>query len=227
MYNVVIGYDRDNRMPAYTMAESIMQNSSVPINFVFLHRDMLKEYTRERSNLDSTDFSNSRFLVPYLFDYEGWALFVDNDMIVLGDIKELFDMIDDKYTIMCVKHNQIVEQEKKFLNHDQHKYKYKNWSSVMLFNNKKCKALTLNYVNTVSGLDLHQFKWIENHDTIGELPLEWNYLVENKNQSANPPKLIHYTNGGPYFEEYSGCEYSEEWTNIYKQINDVRSKTLI
>lgn len=225
-YNIVIGYDRSNRMPAYTMAESIMQNSSVPINFMFLHRDMLKMYTRERSHLDSTDFSNSRFLVPYLFDYQGWTLFTDNDMIVKSDIKEVFDYADDKYTIMCVKHNQIIDHEKKFLNHDQHKYKYKNWSSVMLFNNAKCKSLTLDYVNTVSGLDLHQFKWIDDHDTIGELPLEWNYLVENKNQTLEKPKLIHYTNGGPYFKEYSNCEYSEDWKIIYEQINDVRSYSL-
>lgn len=225
-YNVVIGYDRQNRMPAYTMAESIMQNSSVPINFMFLHRDMLKMYTRERSDLDSTDFSNSRFLVPYLFNYEGWTLFTDNDMIVKSDIKELFDYVDDRYTVMCVKHNQIIENEKKFLNHNQHKYKYKNWSSVMLFNNSKCKGLTLDYVNTVSGLDLHQFKWIDDHSTIGELPLEWNYLVENRNQAIEKPKLIHYTNGGPYFKEYVNCEYSEEWKNIYEQINDVRSYNL-
>lgn len=220
-YNIAIGYDRESRMPAYTMAESIMQNSSVPVHFTFLHRDMLKEYTRPRSEHDSTDFSNSRFLVPYLFDYEGWTLFTDNDMIVTADIKELFDYADDKYAVMCVKHNQIVENDKKFLNHIQYKYQYKNWSSVMLFNNRRCRELTLDYVNTASGLDMHQFKWLEDESLIGELPLEWNYLVENKNQTSNRPKLLHYTNGGPYYEETRNCEYSEDWLKIYHQINDI------
>jgi lipopolysaccharide biosynthesis glycosyltransferase len=223
MYDVVIGYDRDNRMPAYTMAESVMQNSSVPVRFTFLHRDMLKEYTRPRSKLDSTDFSNSRFLVPYLFNYQGWTLYTDNDMIAKSDIRELFDMTDDRYTIMCVKHNQIIKNEKKFLNYGQYKYSYKNWSSVMLFNNERCRALTLDYVNTAAGLDLHQFRWIDDHSNIGDLPLEWNYLVENQNQTENEPKLIHYTDGGPYFIEHDDCEYSTEWKTIYEQINDVRS----
>lgn len=222
-YNIAIGYDRNNRMPAYTMAESIMQNSSVPVNIMFLHRNMLKEFTREKSIHDSTDFSNSRFLVPHLYDYQGWTLFTDNDMIVTGDIKELFDLIDDRYAVMCVKHNQICDSDTKFLGAEQTPYTYKNWSSVMLFNNAKCKALTPDYVNTAKGMDMHQFKWLDSTDLIGELPLEWNYLVSNKNQTDKNPKLIHYTCGGPYFKETIDCEYSENWHNIYKTINDVRS----
>ena len=223
MYNIAIGYDRNNRMPAYTLAESIMQHSSVPVNFTFLHRDMLKEFTRKKSAHDSTDFSNSRFLVPYLFDYQGWTLFTDNDMIVQADIKELFDLADDRYTVMCVKHNQVCESDTKFLGAEQHSYTFKNWSSVMMFNNAKCRALTLDYVNNARGLDLHQFMWLRSADLIGELPLEWNYLVENKNQTNNQPKLIHYTNGGPYFKETANCTYASEWHHIYQQINDVRS----
>lgn len=222
MYNIAIGYDRNNRMPAYTMAESIMQTSSVPVSFTFLHRDMLKMFVRQRSIHDSTEFSISRFLVPYLFDYKGWTLFVDNDMIVQADIKELFDLIDDRYSIMCVKHNQVCNSDKKFLDNEQHQYKYKNWSSVMLFNNAKCRALTLDYVSNANGLDLHQFKWVDDHSLIGALPLEWNYLVENDNQTLNTPKLIHYTNGGPYFSNTQNCEHGKTWYDIYNKINDVR-----
>jgi hypothetical protein len=223
IYDIVIGYDRNNRMPAYTMAESVMQNSSVPVRFTFLHGDMLKMYTRPRGEFYSTDFSNSRFLVPHLFDYQGWTLFTDNDMIVQADIDEIFQLKNDKYAVMCVKHNQVVESERKFLNNHQYKYQYKNWSSVMLFNNSKCRALTVDYVNTAPGLDLHQFRWIPDHSLIGDLPLEWNYLVENRNQTDQTPKLIHYTNGGPYFAEYADCEYASRWFDVYEQINDVRS----
>lgn len=221
-YNIVIGYDRNNRIPAYTLAESIMQKSSVVVSFTFLHRDMLKEYTRVPSEFDSTEFSNSRFIVPYLFDYKGWALFLDNDMIVDDDIKELFDYADDKYHVMCVKHNQVCNNTTKFLGKQQSQYQKKNWSSVMLFNNAKCPQLTLDYVNTAPGLDLHQFKWTED-EKIGSLPLEWNYLVENHNQTTNKPKLIHYTNGGPYFKEYKHCQYAEKWTTVYDCISDARS----
>lgn len=223
MYNVVIGYDRANRMPAYVAAESIMQNSSVPISFTFLHRDMLKAFTRKKSEKDSTDFSISRFLTPWLANYKGWSLFLDNDIIVKSDLKEIFDLCDPQYAVRCVKHNQIVDENKKFLRHNQYNYKFKNWSSVMLFNNSVCGALTPDYVNTAPGLELHQFKWLTSEDLIGELPLEWNYLVDNQNQSAETPKLIHYTNGGPYFKEYQNCEYATDWLNIYNTVNDVRS----
>lgn len=219
-YNIVIGYDRNNRIPAYTAAESIMQHSSVPVNFTFLHRDMLKVFTRERGQFDSTEFSNSRFLSPYLSNYKGWTLFVDNDMIAQADIKELFDIADDKYAVMCVKHNQIITNKTKFGGNIQTDYSFKNWSSVMLFNNAKCKNLSVDYVNTAKGLDLHQFKWLDNLNLVGNLPLEWNYLVDNENQTNVKPKLIHYTNGGPYFKEYANCSYSNEYNSIYNTIND-------
>ena len=80
----------------------------------------------------------------------------------------------------------------------------------MLFNNAKCKALTPEYVNTASGLELHQFKWLDNDDLIGEIPHRWNHLVGYDKPNSDV-SLVHYTIGGPYFKEYRDCEYSEEW----------------
>lgn len=220
-YNIVIGYDRNIRIPAYVLAESIMQHSSVPVNFTFLHRDMLGVLSRPVQEFDSTEFSNNRFLTPYLNNYEGWSLFLDNDIIVRADIKELFDMADDKYTVMCVKHNQICNNKTKFLNKNQYQYQYKNWTSVMLFNNGKCNNLSLDYVKSAPGLDLHQFKWLD-HSLIGGLPLEWNYLVDNANQTTEEPKLIHYTEGGPYYKETQNCEHANIWNRVYNDITDVR-----
>jgi len=111
---------------------------------------------------------------------------------------------------MAVKHDHVPKETQKFLGEPQSKYEKKNWSSVMLFNNAKCRALTPEYVNTASGLELHQFKWLGDDGLIGELPQRWNHLV-----GYNPPRpdaaLVHYTLGGPYFEAYQDCEYSEEW----------------
>lgn len=215
-YNIAIGYDNDLTPLSYTTAESLMQKSSVPLNIMFLNRLNLREFTRPRGKYDSTEFSNSRFMVPYLFDYQGWTLFMDNDMIVDADIKELFDMRDSRYAVMCVHHNQRVKSDTKFLGHLQVEYPFKNWSSVMLFNNEKCTALTPEYVNSAHGLDLHQFKWTESH-LIGDLPLTWNHLVDNENQSDLPPKIIHYTDGGPYFKETENCSHSDKWHRIYKK----------
>lgn len=215
--NITIGYDRNNRIPAYVLSESIMQHSSIPVTFTFLHRDMLGELSRPVEEHDSTEFSNNRFLTPHLSDYKGWSLFLDNDMIVQSDIKELFDYADDKYAVMCVKHNQVCKSNTKFLGKKQYQYKFKNWTSMMLFNNERCTMLTPEYVKTANGLDLHQFKWID-HSMIGSLPLEWNYLVGNENQTVNTPKLIHYTEGGPWFDDTKDCAFAEKWVNVYNQL---------
>jgi len=80
----------------------------------------------------------------------------------------------------------------------------------MLMNCAACKALTPEYVNRASGLELHQFKWLAGDHLIGELPRAWNHLV-----GYDPPRrdasLVHYTIGGPYFDAYRDCEYAREW----------------
>lgn len=221
---IFMGFDRPNRIPAYALADSILENSTIPVEFVFLHKASLKAfYTRPKGEFDSTEFSISRFLVPYMSDYEGWSLFIDNDMLVEGDVAELLELMQGDYAVRCVKHNQIVEHETKFLGEKQTTYNMKNWTSVMLFNNAKCKALTPEYVNTVHGLDLHQFKWLDHLDEIGEIPFEWNYLCDVKSigqEKVKEPKLIHYTEGGPYFKATPNCEYAENWMDVYTRIND-------
>ena len=167
-------------------------------------------FRRERDPLQSTDFSFSRFLTPYLAGYDGWAVFMDCDMIMLEDIARLWALRDDRYAVMCVHHNHVPREDTKFLDQRQTKYAYKNWSSVMLFNCAKCTALTPEFVNTASGLQLHQFKWLDGDHQIGELPAAWNHLV-----GVSTPRgdacLVHYTIGGPYFSEYTDCEYATEW----------------
>jgi lipopolysaccharide biosynthesis glycosyltransferase len=231
---IFMGYDRGNRIPAHGLMESILENTSIPVEFEFLHKGSLSSiFTREMGPHDSTEFSNSRFLVPYLSNYEGFSVFIDNDMVVTGDVAELLNYIDEDKTVMCVKHNHIVGTGKKFLDMPQSGYSFKNWTSVMIFNNAKCKALTPEYVNTAPGLDMHQFKWIENFNPetdVGEIPLTWNYLCdsefEGKDQVKGIPKLIHYTEGGPYFEATKDCEYAEEWLRVYNQMNDFRNQNV-
>lgn len=215
MFNVVIGYDRQVRIPAYVVAESIMKHCTQPVNFTFLNRNNLPFFTRPRISLDSTEFSISRFLTPYLHNYTGWALFVDNDVLVNSDISELFALADEKYSVMCVQHNYIPKNKTKFKNNIQTSYYYKNWSSVMLFNNRLCTNLTVDFINSAPGLDLHQFTWTD-HNLIGSLPPEWNYLVGSS--EILTPKLIHYTEGGPWYKDTQHCQFAENWLNIYNTL---------
>ena len=83
------------------------------------------------------------------------------DMLMLDDIARLWELRDDRYAVMVVKHDHVPRETVKFLGEPQSKYEKKNWSSVMLFNNARCAALTPQYVSSASGLELHQFKWLE------------------------------------------------------------------
>jgi hypothetical protein len=213
-----IGWDKDEGIASYVLEHSIQTRSSIPLSITHLNRETLRGiFTRKRSETESTDFSISRFLVPYLCNYEGWAVFSDCDAVVTDDVAKLWAWRDDRYAVRVVKHNYIPKEEVKFLGRQQLKYEKKNWSSVILFNNSQCKALTLDYVNHASGLDLHQFKWLDGG--IGDLPSYWNHLVGHDKDKE--PSLIHYTSGGPYFQNYQDCEYHEEWFEALKDMQKI------
>ncbi len=211
MIRIFIGYDPREHVAFNVLAHSILQRASHPVSITPLALAHLNGLmTRERNPLQSTDFSFSRFLTPYLSDYEGWSIFMDCDMLVLDDIAALWKLRDDRFALQVVKHNHVPEETTKFLNQPQSRYEKKNWSSVMMFNNARCRALTPEYVNTASGLELHQFKWLKSDDEIGEIPHRWNHLV-GYDQPDNDVSLVHYTIGGPYFDDYINCEYASQW----------------
>jgi hypothetical protein len=213
MIRVFIGYDSHETVAFHVLAHSIHARASQPVSIAPLMLSQVSGiFTRERNNLQSTEFSFSRFLVPYLSGYEGWSMFCDCDMLMLDDIAKLWALRDERFAVQVVKHNHVPPEDIKFLNQTQTKYEKKNWSSVILFNNAKCRALTLDYVNSATGLQLHQFKWLGDDGLIGEIPHRWNHLVD-----YDPPapidqlSLIHYTEGGPYFEAYKNCGYADLW----------------
>ncbi len=211
MIRIFIGFDPRETVAWHVLTHSILARSSQPVSFIPLALNNLGPLMwRERNPLQSTDFSFSRFLTPYLSGYEGWSLFMDCDMLVLDDIAKLWALRDDRFAVMCTQHDHQPRETIKFLGAPQTPYGKKNWSSVMLFNNARCQALTPERVNTASGLELHQFKWLASDDEIGALPLEWNHLV-----GYNPPRPdaanAHFTLGGPYFNDTVDCEYAQPW----------------
>jgi len=180
-------------------------------------------YTRPVDKLASTEFTFTRFLVPELMNFQGWALFMDCDMILTTDIKELFDQADDKYAVMCVQHDYEVKEGTKMDGQKQTSYPRKNWSSVVLWNcgHPSNKKLTQDFVNDpeINGAYLHRFSWLKDEE-IGELDHTWNYLV-GVYDDIETPKLIHYTEGGPWFENYRNGEFSRLWKDeLQDMMND-------
>jgi hypothetical protein len=226
MIRVFIGFDPRETVAWHVLTHSILARSSQPVGFVPLALNNLEGLMwRERNALQSTEFSFSRFLTPYLSDFQGWSLFMDCDMLMLDDIAKLWALRDERYAVMCIKHDHRPVETVKFLDQPQTAYQKKNWSSVMLFNNSRCKALTPEYVNTASGLELHQFKWLESDELIGEIPTAWNHLVGYSTPRPDAAN-VHYTIGGPYFDEYAQCEYGAQWFAEREQMLrvDQRSK---
>lgn len=213
MIRVFVGYDAREAVAFNVLSHSINRRSSQPVSVAPVMLSQLGSImTRERHPLQSTDFSFSRFLTPYLCDYDGWALFMDCDMLVLDDMAKLWELRDDNYAVMVVKHDHKPSEDVKFLNQAQTKYEKKNWSSVMLMNCAKCKALTPEYVNEASGLDLHRFHWLDSDELIGEIPHGWNHLVDyDPTVPTSEVSNLHYTSGGPYFKDYVDCSYATEW----------------
>lgn len=220
--NIFIGYDSREKIAFHVLSQSIIANSTIPVKITPINLINIKKfYRRPKSKLHSTEFSISRFLTPYLSSFKGFSLYLDCDFIMLGDVSKLLKIIskNKNKAVWCVKHKKYLPKDKvKFLREKQIPYAKKNWSSFMIFNNKKCKILNPKLVSKASGLYLHQFKWIK-ENLIGSLPSNWNILVGEQ----KIPKVInalHYTLGGPYFKKHSKCTGSSYWFKYKKQILD-------
>ena len=222
---VFVGYDTREDI-AYQVCKHSILSKQPQADVRPLKQQELRDagwYTRPVDKLASTEFTFTRFLIPELTNFNGWALFMDSDMILTTDIKELFDCADDKYAVMCVQHDYTPKEGTKMDGQVQTVYPRKNWSSVVLWNcgHPSNKVVTTDLVNDekTTGKYLHRFSWLKDEE-IGELDHTWNYLVGVYND-IDKPNLIHYTEGGPWFENYRDCEFHGEWkTELYNMMEN-------
>jgi len=213
---IYVGFDPRESVVYHTFIQSLIEKSTLPIEITPLAVNTLNFY--EESHQDkSNDFVYSRFLTPFMSNFEGWSIYVDGDMICQADIKELLTLRDDTKAVQVVKHDYKTKAENKYLDNKNENYPRKNWSSVILWNcsHPKHKILTPEFINKQTGKFLHRFSWLEDEE-IGELPIEWNWLAIEypKNPLA---KLIHYTLGAPCFKEYRETSMAENWLKMQKR----------
>ena len=216
--NFFIGYDPKEDIAYRICKYSLLKRASTTVKVFSLKLDELiakKLYTRTVDPLASTQFTYSRFLVPKLMNYTGWAVFCDCDFIFLDDVNNLIKNLDDSKAVYCVQHDYTPKEKHKMDGQKQTIYPRKNWSSFILFNcsHPSTKNLTVETVNSENGAYLHQFKWCKNEE-IGKLDERWNWLEGwTSNHNNNKPFAVHYTRGGPWFSEWQDVEYAKEWIN--------------
>jgi len=221
---IYIGWDSREDIAFQVARHSILKRTKSDVEVVPIKQYELRTagiYNRPIDKKASTEFSLTRFAVPILNDYKGWAIFVDCDFLWLSDVKEIFDMADDKYAVMCVHHDYKPKEEVKMDGKQQFAYPRKNWSSMMLWNcgHPSNKKLTKEVLNNETTPFLHRFRWLKDEE-IGEIPYQYNYLEGW--YKTNDAKVVHYTRGGPWFENgyipediglksWNDVDYGKEW----------------
>jgi lipopolysaccharide biosynthesis glycosyltransferase len=216
MLRVYIGWDQREPI-AYEVARfSIEKRASVPVDVKPIKlQDLVARgvYSRAIDPLASTEFTYSRFFTPFLAGYEGWALFVDCDFLFLGDVAELTSFNDPSKAVYCVHHDYRPTETTKMDGKEQTVYPRKNWSSFMWFNcaHPSARKLTPDVVNHETGAYLHRMQWAADGE-IGEIPYAWNFLEGwYKPFETGTPKAVHFTRGGPWFENWQNVDYGDLW----------------
>ena len=225
---VFVGYDTREDI-AYQVCEHSIWQHNKDIEVVPLKQQELRDnklYWRGEDKLASTEFTFTRFLIPHLMNYEGWALFCDSDIVFLEDVDNLFALRDDKYAVMCVHHDYTPKPGTKMDGQVQTQYPRKNWSSVVLWNcgHPSNQKITVDMVNNPNydGKYFHRFSWLDDSE-VGALPTDWNFLVgwyepdgitDVVEKNDGTPRALHYTEGGPWFKNYRNCEFHQTWKDV-------------
>jgi len=216
---MVVGYDSRESVAYHVFCQSVIEKSSIPLQFIPLAQNSLDFYN-ETHNDGSNKFIYSRFLTPYLCEFKGFAVYADGDMICNTDIAELAALIDPAKAVQVVKHDYQTKLTVKYLNNKNVNYPRKNWSSLIIFNceHPSNSVLTPEFVQEKDGAYLHRFSWLKD-DEIGELPTEWNWLAIEYSPKMDA-KLIHYTLGTPCFKDFKTTELSKLWWQTHERMSE-------
>ena len=224
MIKVFIGWDSRETVAYEVCKFSILRRTDpTQVSIKPIIQDELRVlglYTRPADLNASTEFSLTRFLTPALAGYEGYAIFVDCDFLFLADIREIFQSIDPSKAVTVVQHDYKPTELTKMDGCIQHQYPRKNWSSLMVFqcHHPAVRRLTLDVVNNATPAYLHRLEWVDDAD-IGSLDIGWNYLEGWYPPGYNNLKAIHYTLGGPWFENKKDCDFAQFWLDEKEAMN--------
>ena len=213
---VFVGYDSREDIAWQVCRNSLLRHTGGTVDVIPIRQPAVRElglYMRAADANASTEFSLTRFLTPYLAAQSNWVLFCDCDFLFTGDVRDVLKGLDPSKAVYCVQHEYTPANAIKMDGKTQTSYPRKNWSSFLLFNgaHPDVRALTPEVVNTAAPAYLHRFEWVKDQSDIGALDLEWNFLEGEYPKPERTPRVIHYTNGGPWFEEWQDCDYADLW----------------
>jgi len=220
---IFVGWDSGEPEAYDVCRSSLIRYASTTLEITPIKQKCLRGqdlYIREADPLASTEFTYTRFLVPHLANFQGWAVFCDCDFLWTRDVADLYAYRDDRYAVMCVQHDYQPTESLKMDGRTQTVYPRKNWSSLMLLNcnHPATRRLTVERVNTESGAYLHRFQWAEDTE-IGALDPTWNWLEGwDAPKQDGLPGAIHYTRGGPWFENWQDVDYADLWLAEYERL---------
>ena len=217
LINIFVGFDQKESIAYHAFVQSLIDSSSIPLSITPLAENNLNIYNEK--HLDGTNkFTYSRFLVPYLMNFKGWAIYFDGDMVCLSDVKDLIRNFDTNKAVSVIKHDYKTKNSVKYFGQKNEDYPRKNWSSVIIWNceHPKNKILTPDYIESMNGAFLHRFKWLDNVE-IGELDKKWNWLAVEYPEIKDA-NLIHYTLGTPCFEEYKNTSMANYWKKAFNRL---------
>lgn len=214
---VFIGYDSREDIAWQVARHSLLRHSANQLIVNPIRQQYVRDlglYTRPVDATATTEFSLTRFLTPYLAAQEtGWAVFSDCDFLYTTDLRRVLEGLDPEKAVYVVQHEYEPAQSIKMDGKKQTVYPRKNWSSFMVLNcaHPDVRSLTPDLVNSASPAFLHRFEWVKNDDHIGALDLDWNFLEGEYAAPATTPRVIHFTNGGPWFEEWQNVDFADLW----------------
>lgn len=218
-----IGWDSRFPIVSDVLAYSLRKygNYNFDIKFIKKYDIIRAGFKIKNDPKATTEFTYTRFLVPYIATGmgDGWSLFMDNDMLcyenITNIIQELIETAEKKI-LFVRKHDYQPANTTKMYGCEQTSYPRKNWSSMMLMNNfEMFKRWQLKVVQQCDGARLHQFKDIPD-ELIGDLPEGLNDLTHKTDKT----KILHFTEGGPWFEQYKDCPHAEDWLNTLKEMQE-------
>lgn len=221
---IYVGYDTREDIAWQVCRHSLRRHSKIDLEIYPLKQATVRElglYTRPSDKGAATEFSLTRFLVPYIAASDDWSIFVDCDFLFTADLGAMIDQLDRNKAVYVVQHEYVPRTANRMDGQVQTTYPRKNWSSFMVFNgaHPTVKALVPDVVNTQSPAFLHRLSWTDD-EAIGSLPLGWNFLEGEYDKPASPPEAIHYTNGGPWFENCQDVDFGDLWIrerDLYQQ----------